>query len=474
MTNINTPFLDQSLEEDTNKVIDKLGNGFNKLNNKLSNLLQENHNLQQMIINLENQKNEEIRLLINIEMQKDNKIKQLETELETILKSRNEYKIENLRLENINKTLNVELKDQAKIFNEVNDENVRLRAYNINLTDENENLKKINKTLNDENEHLKRKNSKLNYENEQFKKRNKTLNNENDQLKKENTTIDNGNMEWQNTAITYSLNVVDESDSVQLVKDIVKLQWMLEKYVGNLRKVDLNLREINKLLYTYKCKSQVKSKEIDLLLVKAVLQRYVFDEIIKGINYHFLSNKDLGSLERDIYLMTYEFLKMLNELSIKRDGANDIISRTLPVKIRQKIYEFLGSLGFANIIEDENNQEHPIISNIKDKLDASINNLRIYKDPKKSKLHDDMATDLIREVIRIFFFRLNAQEPVVDYCLFSCNTKVDPNFMEVNWDDENMDDNFLVELCSFPLIFTNDNEKDQKIYTRAKVVHQVE
>src|SRR2546430_2591007 len=44
MTNINTTFPNKPLEEKTDEIIDKLGIGFNKLNIKLSHLLEENQN----------------------------------------------------------------------------------------------------------------------------------------------------------------------------------------------------------------------------------------------------------------------------------------------------------------------------------------------------------------------------------------------------------------------------------------------
>jgi type I site-specific restriction-modification system R (restriction) subunit len=49
--------------EETDKIIDELGIGFNKLNNKLTNLLKENQYLKQFIKNLEKEKHEEIKLL---------------------------------------------------------------------------------------------------------------------------------------------------------------------------------------------------------------------------------------------------------------------------------------------------------------------------------------------------------------------------------------------------------------------------
>ncbi|RIA82244.1 hypothetical protein C1645_862979 [Glomus cerebriforme] len=427
MTNINIPFPDKPLEEDTNKVIDKLGIGFNKLSNKLSNLLEENH-----------KKNDEIRILTNLEKQKDNKIEQLETKLEIIIKIRkdekNDYKME--------------LKEHTKTFNEINNENDYLKRMNQELSDRNEQLREKNKALIGENEQLKTWNAKFKNENEKYQN-------------------------FIGKATTFSLNESDESDenhSVQFVKDIEELQRMLENYVGTLRKVDLNFGEINKLLYTYKCKAQLKlkPKENELQLVKAVLQRHVLEEIINDANHHLSKTE---SLESVIYELITLFPQILVELSTKRDGANDI-TRAWPIKMRQHIFEVLGSLGFSNIIDGKNKQEHPVISDIKAKLNASINNLRKYKGQQRSKLHNDMAIDLIREVIRIFLFRLKVQEPFVRFQFFPYNTKIDPSKMEGRWGNEDMDDNLLVELCSFPLLITDNDEKDRKIYARAKIVHQ--
>ncbi|RIA94120.1 hypothetical protein C1645_818505 [Glomus cerebriforme] len=131
-------------------------------------------------------------------------------------------------------------------------------------------------------------------------------------------------------------------------------------------------------------------------------------------NYHPSTTKNVKS---DIYgIITHVFPQMLNELSTKCNGANDII-RAWPIKIRQQIYGFPGSLGFADI--------SPI------------------------------------------------QEPVIHFQFFPYNTKINPNIMDGRWDVEDMDDNLLAELCSFPILMTDGNEKDQKIYTYAKVIHQV-
>ncbi|CAB5126745.1 hypothetical protein RhiirA5_495771 [Rhizophagus irregularis] len=79
------------LEENTNKIIDELGIGFNKLNNKLTNLLEENQHLKQIIVKLEKEKNEEIKLLNkkyddlkNSLIEKDNQIANYKVEIQNV------------------------------------------------------------------------------------------------------------------------------------------------------------------------------------------------------------------------------------------------------------------------------------------------------------------------------------------------------------------------------------------------------
>jgi hypothetical protein len=103
-----------------------------------------------------------------------------------------------------------------------------------------------------------------------------------------------------------------------------------------------------------------------------------------------------------------------------------------------------------------NNKEHPLIVRVKERLNETINKFHKIEDPKKSIRSDDMATDLIRELIRIRFFRLKVQEPVVKYMWYLYNNEINPNLMEdmrseENTDEVNEDDNSLVELCYFPL-----------------------
>ncbi|GBB85956.1 hypothetical protein RclHR1_01240007 [Rhizophagus clarus] len=290
-------------------------------------------------------------------------------------------------------------------------------------------------------------------------------------LEEKNKKLNDENSEWQNyigKATTFSLNDSDVNHSAQLTRDIKSVQDKITNYVGNLRpKVDINFEEVNKLLHFYGCHAQVCSKENDLLQVKAVLQRHVFEVIINGAKNHE------SWLEGEIYNKADELLELLSKLSTSCVGANEI-NRALPIKIRQQIYGLLGSLGLANNTEDKN-EEHPIIVGIKNKLNETINKLRTIKDPNKSSKHDDMATNLIQELIRIYFFRLQVQEPAVRTIWFKYDDNIDPNLMEGRWDDEDTDEdkdnNPLVLLCSFPLFVANYGEQGQKIYSRAKIIH---
>ena len=47
-----------------------------------------------------------------------------------------------------------------------------------------------------------------------------------------------------------------------------------------------------------------------------------------------------------------------------------------------------------------------------------------------------MATNLIKEVIRIFFFRTMVQGPIVEYLWFKHGSSIDPKIMEGRWENE--------------------------------------
>ena len=82
-------------------------------------------------------------------------------------------------------------------------------------------------------------------------------------------------------------------------------------------------------------------------------------------------------MESDIFHAT-KLLDLLKKFS-DYNSTNDII-KAYPIKIRQQIYGFLGSLGFEN---NGMKQEHLFIKIIKTKLNKSINNLRTINHKRK-------------------------------------------------------------------------------------------
>jgi hypothetical protein len=293
------------------------------------------------------------------------------------------------------------------------------------------------------------------------------------ELTKKNKALNDENSDLQNLigkATTFSLSDSDSNNSVQFVKDIENLQRMLEKYVGVLKpKIDINYKKVNELLHSYGCKVRVRSLEENGLLVKGVLQRYVLDEIFIYMQY-CLDNKEICYYENEIYVKTKSLLDLIKKFSTKYDATNDII-KAYPIKIRQQVFGILGSLAFGNI----QNEEHKFIRFVTNRLNKSINDLRSITNQPKKKLHDDMAADLIREVIRIFYYRLEVQQPAPETYWFEYEDKIDPNLVAERYDDENENDEDLgefVELCYFPLIVSNYKSKNQKIYARAKIVHK--
>ncbi|RIA90286.1 hypothetical protein C1645_823605 [Glomus cerebriforme] len=84
------------------------------------------------------------------------------------------------------------------------------------------------------------------------------------------------------------------------------------KWNKTLNNENEQLKEKNKTLIA---KVKVKSRGNELQLVKAVLQHYVLEEIIKDANYHPSTTKNVKS---DIYgIITPVFPQMLNELSME-------------------------------------------------------------------------------------------------------------------------------------------------------------
>ncbi|CAB5203888.1 unnamed protein product [Rhizophagus irregularis] len=166
---------------------------------------------------------------------------------------------------------------------------------------------------------------------------------------------------------------------------------------------------------------------------------------------------------RELILLTQEFGKT-------REG-NDSITPTVPVKIRQQIYSSLGNRGFSNIMIEQETYEHSFIGKFKTKLNDEMEQYREILDTTKKKEVEEKAANIILNVIRIFFFRIQTQEPIGQIHWFQNKDKIDPSLMVGMWDDDDKFDDFEVDICKFPLVRTESNDKlNRRIYTYA-IIH---
>ncbi|CAB4416295.1 unnamed protein product [Rhizophagus irregularis] len=255
----------------------------------------------------------------------------------------------------------------------------------------------------------------------------------------------------------YNLNTVKQKDqlsdedrgvTVQLVVDILRLQDDLEIYVTNLR------------------------PNININYKNAVLQRHVLETIFGYVPvYNNIKNfSEPHSLEALIAKKAEELILLTQEFGKTREG-NDSITPTVPVKIRQQIYSSLGNRGFSNIMIEQETYEHSFIGKFKTKLNDEMEQYREILDTTKKKEVEEKAANIILNVIRIFFFRIQTQEPIGQIHWFQNKDKIDPSLMVGMWDDDDKFDDFEVDICKFPLVGTELNDKlNRRIYTYA-IIH---
>lgn len=264
----------------------------------------------------------------------------------------------------------------------------------------------------------------------------------------------------------------DRGVTVQLVDDILRLQDALEIYVTNLRpKIEVNSKNVNNLLSIYKSKTRLTSKSSDIPLIKVVLQRHVLETIFGYVSM-YINNKNFGehySLEALIANKAGELILITQKFGKTREG-NDNITPAVPVKIRQLIYSSLGNRGFSNFTIGREIHEHNFIDKFKTKLNEEMEKYRKILDPTKKREIEEKAANVILDVVRIFFFRIQSQEPVGQIRWFQNKDKIDLSLMVGTWDDEELDD-LEVDICKFPLVGIElDDDLKRRVYTHA-IIH---
>ncbi|CAB4437374.1 unnamed protein product [Rhizophagus irregularis] len=343
------------------------------------------------------------------------------------------------------------------------------------------------RTDDNENPGLKESYKKLSNEHEKLKKQleeqiNLNIKKDNiiQELERKNTELKEEASKYQSAlgaATNLQLSDSDANNPVALKNDVLKLQDLLEDYITTCKgNVEININEMQKLLTKYKSNSVITKDQKPL--IKALLQRHVIEEIFEyGEKYFDFNNlqiyNEYGSgTETYLYNRTCDLLQLAEVIAEKRDGVDDITS-VLPIRLRQEVFAALGNRGFNRIIaKTGTTYPHEFINGYQDILNREIGKYRKLKDPEKKREIEDLAGEIIRKVVTLFWFRLGVQEPIAEYIWFDYNDNINPSYMEGKWEIDEIDD-IVVDICYFPLIAQNFDDKSKcQIYTPARILHK--
>ncbi|CAB5127714.1 hypothetical protein RhiirA5_504277 [Rhizophagus irregularis] len=377
---------------------------------------------------------------------------------------------ETLKKENLSLKGTIESykKDYTHINNKVESQKRQYENY----------IRELNKKLNDsKNELVSNKNRTETFKTE-FRKIQEELDTKKMdviELKKNNAILREEASKYQSAlGVAANFRISDDKNhSVQLKNDILSLQDAIETYVTHLKgNIEVNIENVEKLAQNYECRTNImmeKTKRQNKPFIKAILQRYVLETIIEHSKKYFVTFGDILHLESEILMKTNDLCFKLNEFSKTRIGT-DKITPTSSIKIRQEACAALSNRGFSEITENNQMNEHQFIYYVKHILNKSMTEFRTINDEEKRQSIENMATNIIRKVIRLLWFRLNVQEPIIKASWFWPNTKLDRDTMAGRWEEDDDIDSLVVDLCYFPIIGLNlDDPSKRKLYTRAKV-----
>ncbi|CAG8550593.1 13092_t:CDS:1 [Acaulospora morrowiae] len=263
----------------------------------------------------------------------------------------------------------------------------------------------------------------------------------------------------------------DQNHSVQLKRDIENLQSALENYVTHLKpNMNIDVEKVRAAAKGYNCKNEVTEKNLDKSFIKAILQRITLDMVLSYRSQLFKHQGKYYALESDIELRTRDLLEPINTLLKSRCG-NDKVTDATMIKIRQQVYGILGNRGFNDIIRNDQTYIHNLIQHISEKLNEMMNGYRKINDVNMRNRVESMAPKLVRDICKLFWFRVNVQEPPLEYFFFPENVIIDQNMMEGKWNDDETNQ-LHVDICYFPMFGSSLQFPDRKIHTPARVFPQ--
>ncbi|GES97065.1 hypothetical protein GLOIN_2v1646194 [Rhizophagus clarus] len=270
----------------------------------------------------------------------------------------------------------------------------------------------------------------------------------------------------------------DSNNSMQLTKDIEKLQKDLADFTRVKRGgIKINNDAVRTLLQNLKCKTLVEHKTNVKLVLSAALQQKLIkitlntaDDYFKRVLNGHPDKVDLiadEKLEAAIFSKTNQLIE-LTERFTKVNTGTDAHTLLLPIKIRQHIYAALGQRSFT--------ENHPFIKNL---LETNLNGMNKYRtidDEEKNKKITSEAAIIIRQILHLFYFRLQTQEPKPSIKFYESGDEFDHSVMEsvgqIKNDDDDGNEDLEVEICSFPAIALLDNldEEERRVFTKAQVI----
>jgi hypothetical protein len=283
-----------------------------------------------------------------------------------------------------------------------------------------------------------------------------------EELKQKCIEYRNENAKYQ-SALGAAIGLHNDNHSLILVREILNLQYLLSNYITTLKgKIEINIPGVQDLLKKYGSQTTISIKGQHKPLIKAVLQRHALEQIFSYAKEYF-DNPYAREIEPLMLKKAKNLSRLAEDFVNQRDGVDEI-TKVLHIKLRQIICGALINRGFNNIDNNNQNFSHVFISEYQKVLNNEIGKYRRIIDPERRKEIENIAGEVIKKVVTLFWFQLRIQEPIPLKFWFKHNEKIDPCRMEGSWDDEEVD-NLMVDICYFPLIAVNDS----RIYTRARV-----
>ncbi|PKY15179.1 hypothetical protein RhiirB3_466536 [Rhizophagus irregularis] len=469
--------------ESLGKYCEDLQNNFININN----ILGEKQELKKKIGDLNDPNSKLINLLVetleeknNLIQEKDEKIQEKDKEIQennNIIQEKDsmiqekDYKIQELvnRIQEKDKTIEEKDRKIQEKNKEIQENNNIIQEKDSTIQEKDNTIQEKDKTIQEKDNKIQEKDNKVQEKDNKIQEKDKEI----QELEQDNSKLKKEASKYQyalGAATSFRLSDDGKINSVKFKEDIINLRHSLENYITKCKvNVEINIPEVQNLLKQYGSQTDI-TKDQQKTLIRGAIQRHVIEQILKYAKEYFddrNQSKFKGGMESFMHRKANELIEVAGAFVRMRDGIDDT-TEAFPTKLRQLIFAALVNRGFNNVV-NKNNQTflHDFIKNYQSVLNKEIDKYRKLKDPENKQEIEDMAGDIIRKVVTLFWFRFKVQEPIAEYFWFKYKEKIDPSCMEGIWDDDDID-NIVVDICHFPLIA---NKSTGQIYTPAKVFH---